>query len=48
MSKLDELIRELCPDGVEYVKLNSVCDIYYGTHSTQYYTDSGDKFPSVA
>ena len=31
MSKLDEMIRELCPDGVEYVKLNSVCDIYYGT-----------------
>ena len=23
MSKLDEMIRELCPDGVEYVKLNS-------------------------
>ncbi|MGI6442511.1 MAG: hypothetical protein ACOXZX_01575 [Synergistaceae bacterium] len=27
MSKLDELIAELCPDGVEYVKLSSICDI---------------------
>ena len=47
MSKLDELIRELCPDGVEYVKLNSVCDIYDGTHSTPNYTESGVKFASV-
>lgn len=47
MSKLDEMIRELCPDGVEYVKLNSVCDIYDGTHSTPNYTESGVKFASV-
>ena len=47
MSKLDELIRELCPNGVEYVKLNSVCDIYDGTHSTPNYTESGVKFASV-
>lgn len=26
MSKLDELIKEYCPDGVEYVELNSVMD----------------------
>lgn len=47
MGKLDEMIRELCPDGVEYVKLNSVCDIYDGTHSTPNYTESGVKFASV-
>lgn len=47
MSKQDEMIRELCPDGVEYVKLNSVCDIYDGTHSTPNYTESGVKFASV-
>ncbi len=47
MSKLDEMIREFCPDGVEYVKLNSVCDIYDGTHSTPNYTESGVKFASV-
>ena len=26
MSKLDELIAELCPDGVEFVELNEVLD----------------------
>ena len=26
MSKLDELIRELCPDGVDYVSVNEICD----------------------
>ena len=41
------MIRELCPDGAEYVKLNSVCDIYDGTHSTPNYTESGVKFASV-
>lgn len=48
MSKLDEMIRELCPDGAEYVKLNSVCDIYDGTHSTPNYTESGVKFARAA
>src|SRR5690606_36745223 len=27
MSRLDELIAELCPDGVEYVKLGDLCEI---------------------
>ena len=27
MSKLDELIRELCPDGVEYVRLGTLCSL---------------------
>ena len=27
MSKLDEMIRELCPDGVEYVKLGTLCSL---------------------
>ena len=30
MSKLDELINQLCPDGVEYVKLGSVATISRG------------------
>ena len=30
MSKLDELIKELCPDGVEYKELNSVCRFQNG------------------
>ena len=27
MNRLDELISELCPDGVPYVKLGSLCSI---------------------
>ena len=27
MSKLDEMIRELCPDGVEYVRLGTLCSL---------------------
>ncbi|MCD8373943.1 MAG: restriction endonuclease subunit S [Oscillospiraceae bacterium] len=30
MSKLDELIRELCPNGVEHKKLLSVANVLYG------------------
>ena len=30
MSKLQELIQELCPDGVEFRKLGEVCEIYTG------------------
>lgn len=27
MSKLDEMIRELCPDGVEYKRFDEVCTL---------------------
>ena len=47
MSKLDELIAKLCPDGVGYHILNDVCDIYDGTHSTPKYTETGVRFASV-
>ena len=47
MTKLDELIQQLCPDGVKYYTLNTVCNIYDGTHKTPKYTDSGIKFASV-
>lgn len=30
MSKIDDLIQELCPDGVEYKKLNEVCRFQNG------------------
>ena len=47
MSRLEELIRELCPDGVEYKRLNTACGIFDGTHSTPNYKGSGVKFVSV-
>lgn len=31
MSKLEELIKEYCPNGVEYVTLDKVCIVQTGT-----------------
>ena len=31
MSKIDELIEKLCPNGVEYLNLNKVCSVSTGT-----------------
>ena len=47
MSKLDDLIEELCPNGVNYVQLNKFSKIYDGTHNTPQYTNYGVKFVSV-
>ena len=47
MSRLDNLIDRLCPEGVEFIKLNKICKIYDGTHSTPKYTNEGIKFVSV-
>lgn len=35
MSKLQELIRELCPEGVEYKKLGEICEIKRGARITK-------------
>ena len=34
MSKLDELIKELCPNGVEYKPIGEICDILRGRRLT--------------
>ena len=34
MSKLDDLINELCPNGVEYKTLGEICDILRGRRLT--------------
>lgn len=47
MSKLDDLIEELCPNGVNCVQLNKFSKIYDGTHNTPQYTNYGVKFVSV-
>ena len=42
MSKLDELLRELCPDGVEYKKLGDVATISRGGNfQKKDYVESG-------
>ena len=47
MSKLDELLADLCPKGVEFRKLSDVCFVVDGTHQTPKYTETGVKFVSV-
>lgn len=45
MSKLDEMIRELCPDGVEYKKLGEIATVLRGASPRpikKYITNSTD------
>ena len=35
MSKFDELIKKLCPDGVEFKPLGEVCEMKRGTSLTK-------------
>ena len=44
MSRLDELIEELCPDGVEYVELNEVLDYEQPTKYIVRSTNYGDSY----
>ncbi|TRO23584.1 hypothetical protein EQ826_05570 [Ectopseudomonas mendocina] len=30
MSRIDALIAELCPEGVEFVRLGDICDVFNG------------------
>ena len=44
MSKLQELIRELCPEGVEYKKLGEVCDFINGfAFKSSLFHENGDR-----
>ena len=36
MSKLQDLIQKLCPDGVEYKKLGDVCELSRGKVYSKY------------
>lgn len=45
MKNLETLIKELCPDGVEFVKLGDVCEIKTGKGITQKDCSESDKYP---
>ena len=46
MSKLDELITELCPDGVEFVTVEEICDITRGrVMSKNYLRENTGTYP---
>ena len=42
MSRLQELIDELCPNGVEYKELEQIADIGTGSHNTNEGSDEGE------
>ena len=42
MSKLEELIKELCPNGVEYYQLSRLAEIGTGSHNTNEEVENGD------
>lgn len=44
MSKLDKLIHELCPNGVEYIPIINLAEIGTGSHNTNEELDDG-KYP---
>lgn len=45
MSKLQELIKELCPDGVEFRKLGEVCKIFRGKRLTTRDLHADGEYP---
>ncbi len=45
MSKLNSLINELCPDGVEYKPLGEVCEILRGKRLTKSQLNDSGKYP---
>ena len=42
MNKIDDLVREMCPDGVEYVKIKDVTEMKRGTSLTKAQAQYGD------
>lgn len=46
MTKLEQLIQENCPDGVEYKALGDVCSLVRGrVMSKDYLRDNAGEFP---
>lgn len=44
MSKIDELIKKLCPNGVEYISLINLAEVGTGSHNTNEELNEG-KYP---
>ena len=48
MSRLNELIQKLCPDGVEFKKLGDICEIKTGKGITKVDAVNGGHFPIIS
>ena len=47
MSKIDELIKEKCPDGVEYSTIGEICSIEKGTQLNKDSLLEDGKYPVI-
>ncbi len=47
MSKLEELIEELCPDGVEFKNLSEICDISKGIQFNKTNMKDSGTYPVI-
>ena len=45
MSRLEELVEELCPDGVEYSKIGKITTILRGKRLTKNQLSDMEEFP---
>lgn len=48
MSKLDELIKELCPNGVEYREIGKVCEVKTGKGITKKESSEDGIYPIIS
>ena len=48
MSKIDEMIKKLCPNGVEYKELRQVCDVIRGDRITKKDLIDDGKYPVMS
>lgn len=48
MKSIEEMIKELCPEGVEYVKLGEVCEILRGNRVTKKQILSEGLYPVIS
>ena len=47
VSKIDELIKEKCPNGVKYLTLGETCDIKTGAGITKKDADKDGIYPII-
>lgn len=48
MNKIENLIKQHCPDGVEFKKLGEVCDMLRGVRVTKRNLIENGKYPVVS
>ena len=48
MSKINELINELCPDGVEFFLLGDICNIKTGKGITKKDSTEDGEYPIIS